>query len=204
MATPATKPSDLDIINEAPDASDEVSGVPIEIQQALLSIIKKFDTEDRPVRDLQLRYWKKLDYFWKGIQYIYWSEVAKDWKAIQDAYMTDPDYDPTLFAKVINYYRAHGESIISAMAAGLPYVRFFPDDADNPDDVMTAKAFGQIEELVQKHNDGQNILLKILYCLYNSSFAAVYNRHLYDKDYGTVKGAGEIQFGEGEPELSQK
>lgn len=158
-----------------------------EVQGALKTIILQLEKEDKPVRDLQIRYWKKLDYFWKGIQYIYWSEVAKDWKSIQDAFMSDPDYDPTLFAKVINFYRAHGESIIAALSTGLPYVRFYPDDADDPDDVMTAKAFDKISELIQKHNKGEQILLKALYCMYNSGFAAAYNRHVWDKDYGTIQ-----------------
>lgn len=173
-----------------PTESNDAQELDEELQKGLLTVIQLHELEDQPVRDIQLRLLKKYDYYWKGVQAIFWSDIARDWQNLTGGTDSDnndaQDVDPAIFTKIINIYRAHGEAIISALSAGLPYVRFFPDDADNPDDVITAKAYNKIAQLVQKHNKAEMLFLKALYYLYNGYFAAAFNMHYKDREFGTT------------------
>jgi hypothetical protein len=163
-----------------------------DVLDALLRIKDKLCVPERTVREAFVRKLKKLECYWNNLQYIYWDAIARDYRDYQDRSsqaFEDPqaDTDVQAIAKVINIYKAHGQAWISAIAAGIPFVRFFPDDADNPSDVETAKAYSKISELIQRHNQADVFFLRALYLLYNTGVVFAYNERKTSKDFGTTK-----------------
>lgn len=150
------------------------------------------EREDSWVRKQQIRQWKKAERFWHGLQYIYWSETAQDWLSpVNTRFDTDSgenreDAQGPFYDYVINIYKAYGESIIAALAAQIPAVRFPPDDADNDDDVQTSKVYGNISDLIQRHNKAKIVMLQILLCMWNQGFVAIYSAPKADKAFGTI------------------
>ena len=161
-----------------------------ELHQTLVRIGEDFDQEDESFRTGQVRELKKNLLFWEGAQRLFWSENEDSWvnanglmtPADRSRYGLDGNSD-----RVINIYRPHGESIVAAMSVGTPVVQFFPEDADNPDDITAAKAYSKIATILHKHNRGQLLFIKALFILYNQGLVAGYNyTHRSDK-YGTYE-----------------
>lgn len=168
-----------------------------DLQVALKSIIDGFEIEDRPVRERQIRIWKKLEFMWAGFTRIYWDEVAHDWRVFDDY----DDNDSSYYDKEINVFRAYLESIIAALSSTVPGIKCYPDDADNPSDVLTAKGGSKIAELVYDHIDAPLLWCRALwvYCL--QGMVAAYNYTAEDSDYGTVE-VGKYEDKEEEVDVS--
>jgi hypothetical protein len=135
-----------------------------ELQRALKSIADEFDLDERPVRERQIRQWKKLWFYWCGFTRIWWDDVAHDWRVYDDA-----NYDTNgmgYYDKPINIFRAYLESIIAALSSTVPAIKCIPDDANSTADVLTAKGGTKIAELIYKHNDAPLLWAKALwiYC----------------------------------------
>lgn len=189
--------SDQDV-NYTPSAGTPIEGeenlnpeISEELQGALLNLRRKFDIEDRSVRNIQIRISKKLEEYFKGIQVLFWDDLASDWRSPQFASSgnlspnANIDADLGIYPKIVNIYRAYGESIIAALTTGLPYVRFYPEDADNSDDITTGKAFSRVAEKIENDNKAQLLFIKALYILFNQYFVAFYNYAHEDEAYGT-------------------
>ena len=116
-------------------------------KRLLKHIVDHFDDEDRAVRDRQIRQWRRLKLLWENIQHTYYSEVAHDWR-IPETERAGEDSDQGYYDKPVNVYRAYLESIIAALSVTVPPITCYPDDAENPLDVATAKAGDKIAELV--------------------------------------------------------
>jgi len=158
-------------------------------QAAVLSCVTMLEHDDQAIRERQIRVYKKAEEYWRLNQYIYWSEVALDYKNVtnfQEPSGNDDDNE-SVAPKTFAIYRAYGESVIAAMAATIPTVLFFPDDADNPDDINTAKTYSLISELVQRHSRAPLIFIHILTLLYNQGLVATYTSWNDDEKYGTIK-----------------
>lgn len=165
------------------------SGIPKDIETDLLTCYNFYNREDRATREIMVAFWRKLENYFNGIQRIFWDYSISDWRRVP---LTDDDkatslIDPTLYDKIINIYRAHGESLIAALSIKLPNVVFYPDDADVTEDIDTAKAYSKIAELVTKHNDGILIFIKALFILFNQGVVAAYIYNRESTEYGTVK-----------------
>src|SRR5258708_12561417 len=139
-----------------------------EMQIALRACVTMLERDDQYIRERNIRTWKKAEEYWRLNQYIYWSEIALDYRNIQN--FQEPtgndDDNEQVPPKTFPIYRAYGESIIAAMAAAIPTVLYFPDDADNPDDINTAKAYSLITELIQHHPKTPLLFILILTHLY--------------------------------------
>lgn len=157
-------------------------------QTAIRACVTMLEKDDQYIRERNIRTWKKAEEYWRLNQYIYWSEVALDYRNIQN--FQEPtgndDDNEQLPPKTFPIYRAYGESIIAAMAATIPTVLFFPDDADNPDDINTAKSYSLISELVQRHTKAPLLFIHILALLYNQGLVATYVSWDDDKRHGTI------------------
>jgi hypothetical protein len=167
--------------------------LPDELQRALLDIVHKQEEQDAYIRKQQIRLWKKYDRFWHGVQYIWWSETQQDWLSPLDTRWDNSDSsnregaEGPFYDYVVNIYKAHGESIIAALAAQIPTVRFPPDDADNEDDLVTSKVYAKIADLIQRHNQSKMVLLAALLALWNQGLVAAYHAPRADKAFGNVK-----------------
>ena len=104
----------------------------------LKQIVDHFDDEDRGVRDRQIRTWRRLKLMWENVQHAYYSEVAHDWR-IPETERTGDESDQGYYDKPVNVYRAYLESIIAALSVTVPPITCYPDDADNPLDITTAR-----------------------------------------------------------------
>jgi hypothetical protein len=153
------------------------------IQDLLKQVVDHFDREDRPVRERQIRLWKRLKYYWGGFEKIYWSEIAHDWRVFDE--QSAGNNDAAYYDKPINVFRAYLESIIAALSVTVPGVTCFPDDADNPLDLSTAKAGDKICELIYRHNDVALLWLHALYIYCTEGLIAAYSYSKEDESYGT-------------------
>ncbi len=165
--------------------------LPQRLQDALAEIIRQVEQEDDNVRKQQIRQWKKNDRFWHGIQYIFWSETQQDWIAPINTRWDDltsnrEEAEGPFYDYVVNIYKAHGESIIAALSAQVPAVRFPPDDANNEDDLQTAKTYDKVADLIQRHNQSKMIILQALLALWNQGLVFAYHAPKADKAFGNV------------------
>lgn len=160
-----------------------------DIAKWLSEIIDHLDKHDKFARDTQIKKWRKQMLYWDSVQYVWWSDFAFDWRTPEQVREEDPasDLDPALYAKIINIYRAYGEVIIAAMSSALPTVPFVPDNAENPDDISTAKAYTKIGMLIQKHNFAELLFMKALYILYNQGVVFGYNENRASGKYGVYE-----------------
>lgn len=157
-----------------------------QVQRDLKTIIDHFYEADRPTRERQIREWKKLEYYWSGIQRVYWDDLAHDWR-VYDQQNEYGDNQAGHYDKPVNVYRAYLESIIAALSATVPLVKCYPDDADNVNDILTAKGGTKIAKLVYDHIDADLLWIKALYTFCNQGMVAAYNYSAEDEEYGTVE-----------------
>jgi hypothetical protein len=150
----------------------------------LKQIVDHFDDEDRAVRDRQIRQWRRLKLLWENIQHVYYSEVAHDWR-IPESERGGEDTDQGYYDKPVNIFRAYLESIIAALSVTVPSVTCYPDDADNPLDVTTAKAGDKIGELLFRHNDMPLFWLHALFIFCTEGMTACYTYPKESEEYGT-------------------
>ena len=165
-----------------------------EEKDALKDICKDCDKEDHEIRKSMIRQWKKAEEFWHGVQYLFWSSTDNSWRSPADLAYDDNTLDNEIadeigsFSdKVIDIYKAHGESIIAALSAQIPALRFLPDDADDSADTLTAKTYNKIADLVQRHNKAKLVFLRALFFLANNGVVASYRYKDSDFAYGSYK-----------------
>lgn len=168
-------------------AEEKVKLPPEEVQRALKSVIDLFDAEDVQVRERQVRSWRRYKYLWEGFTRIWYSEVAHDWRIWDEAAYADSNLDQQFYDKPVNIFRAYLESIIAALSISIPAIKCYPDDADNPLDLLTAKAGDQIAELIYRHNDVSLLWLHALFIFCTEGMTACYSYPKTSEDYGTYK-----------------
>lgn len=190
-------PSEGDQINSDVDepqnnTQEEGDILPDEVVTALKSMIDEFDVLEQPVRERMVRYWKRCELFWKGIQNIYWDWTARDYRRLSvveedfnKGYEPQEELDYYYQDKIVNIYRAHGESVISALSQDIPAVIFPPDDANVIEDVQTSKGYSKAAELLQKCNKADMLLMQAIFTLWNQGLVGAYNYNCADEEYGT-------------------
>jgi len=148
----------------------------------LKQIIDHIDLEDRASRERQLRVWRRLKLLWEGYSRTWYSETAHDWRVWdeQDQSNTDQEY----YDKPINIFRAYLESIIAALSVLVPPIKCYPDDADNPLDIATAKAGDKVAQLIYRHNDVTLLWIHALFVYCTEGMVSCYHRPECDKEYG--------------------
>jgi hypothetical protein len=157
-----------------------------EEHKLFISTRDTFYLEDQNFREQHLRKLKKADLYWEGEQRIFWNEQEDDYQSISTLTSQDWDrYGLSGFDRVINIYRPLGESVIAALTIELPNVKFFPDDADNPNHVQTARSYSLIVDLIQRHVQAPLLLIKALTVAYNQGLIATYSYLHQDARYGS-------------------
>ena len=140
-----------------------------------------------------IRQLKKNEEFWHGVQYLFWNEQEETWKSPADVgwsdsdEMQDSDQIGSFSDKVVDIFRAHGEAIVAALSAQIPNIRFIPDDADEINDVLTARTKSKIADLVSRHNKVKLVFLRALFYLAIHGTVASYRYKDSDFKYGSYK-----------------
>lgn len=164
------------------DSEAEDDTVSDEVKTALKTILQECEREDEDIRITELRNWRQLQLYAKGLQDIYWDEVATDWRSFN----ADDDNVEVGPSRNINIFRAHMESVVAALSVKVPTTIFFPDDADNPDDCNTAEAYSAISDLIQKHNKSPLEVIQILYIMWTQGTVFAYNYYKTDPKFGSI------------------
>lgn len=155
-----------------------------EIQALLKTVVESCDSEDRAVRERQLRTWRRLKLLWEGYSNVWWNEVAHDWRIWTIQQDDNSDGDQAAYDKPVNIFRAYLESIIAALSVTVPQIKCYPDDADNVLDLSTARGGDKIYELIFRHNNLQLLWLHALFIFCTEGMVAGYNYEKKDKKYG--------------------
>lgn len=158
-----------------------------EVSRLLQTIVEKFENEDRPTRERQLRQYRKLKLYWNNMSRIYWSETARDYRIASNIDTTDADIQQAYYDRPMNVFRAFLETIIAALSVHVPTVNCVPDDADNPLDLATAKAGNIISEQIYRHNNAILIWLEALYTWCTEGLVGCYQYVKEDESYGTYE-----------------
>lgn len=159
------------------------------IKDALLAILDGVEHEDEYLRLQQMREFKKHNLFWHGFQYLFWSDQDMDWRIpTHEEFEEVSGREETkwIFDYVINHFKAHGESIIAALSADIPDVRFGPRDAADPSDRRAVDAASYAADLIEKWNRAKQLIINALFYLCTEGFVASYTYNKKDESYGTV------------------
>lgn len=162
-------------------SKSELVDLDVDLVDVVLQIGQEYDKEDRLEREERRPLWMKLENYFNGLQRIYWNMVAKDWRLVdEESHTAGRSYD-----RIVNMFRAHGESIIAALSIKTPSAIFYPDDADVDEDVTTAKICVKIKENIERQNHAQLLTIKsfLIFWCQGTVFAYIYNRK--DSKYGT-------------------
>lgn len=178
--------SSTDIVNQIEEDIDHE-----EKEKQLWTLVNNYETQDQAERDYWLRRIKKNFLFWDGKQRLYWSYMAGDWRQIPangqmggvDSSLFDRYYDDN--DRVVNIYKAHGETIISAASGSVPSVNFFPEDADDPSDIESANTHTRISDKIQLDNDAENLCVQGFSILWKQGVIFGYNYYDENFNYGT-------------------
>lgn len=161
-----------------------------ELQDSLKNIVDICEREDKESYDRLKRIWRRNEMFWAGLQYLFWNGAEGRWNTIDDVNLADDELADQLgshYDFVVDIFKAHGESIISALASQIPSLRHLPDDADNQEDVQTARTYNKIGDLIQRHNKAKLIFLQALFFMYVNGIVASYRYKDSDSKYGEYK-----------------
>jgi hypothetical protein len=187
---PEALESDTDISaqtpTEEPGAEEQnlnANGLTDGEQRCILSLFENYRNEEKDIREMRIAFWKKLENYFDGIQNIFFDYGARDWRRLD---VESPLFDPNLYDKIVNIYRAHGESLIAALSIRLPRAIFYPEDSDVVEDIDTAKACNDIKEIIEKDNNGVLLFVKALYFLWNQGVACAYIYNRASNEFGTV------------------
>jgi len=156
-------------------------------EDELSLIFEEFWKEDIDVRQQSLMKWRRLKLFWNNITNVWYDAVAHDWRIWNAENANGGNYDGSqdFYDNRVNVFRAYLESIIAALSVTVPPVKCYPDDAENSDDIETAKAGDRISELIYRHNDVSLLWLHSLYIYMTEGFVAAHTAADINKEYGT-------------------
>lgn len=131
--------------------------------------------------------WKRAEYYWNDIQDIFLRADTGEWSTY------DEEDGETVYDaiednnKIVNNYRAEGESIIAAATIGNLSIRFFPENADNPIDLDKARSFSDKSDYVQRVNNIKELRRKAFKIRWNQGLVASYCHFKKDKKrFGSV------------------
>lgn len=150
----------------------------------LKKIVDDYWKEDSAVRERQIRMYRHLKLLWDGFSRVWWDDTAHDWRVWDNTTISD-DGDQDYYDKPINVFRAYLETIIAALSVVVPPIKCFPDDADNPLDLLTAKAGDKIAQLIYRHNNVNILWLQSLFIYVTEGAVSCYTYPKESHDYGT-------------------
>ena len=160
------------------------------VKTALLALLESIEKEDEPTWLMHCQQYKRNNLFWHGFQYIFWSDIDNDWRIPtheEFEELSSREEVHYMFDYVVNVFKAHGESIIAALSADIPDVRFGPRDAQDPDDYRAVEAADACVELIQKWNRAKLTIINSLFYLATEGFLASYTYNKKDPQFGQVQ-----------------
>src|SRR5512146_728200 len=173
-------------LSEAERKKDEdqelLPGLTPDLETKLIQLAVEFEQESYGTWRFLYRNFLEAESFWKDLQYGYFdysSDVYRlpsfqDWRRIDDSV--------TQFQFVTNLYRAFGWTILSILGQKVPNVVFLPEDYQNEDDVIAARAASDVVPLIERNNDVPVLNMRTIYYLYCDGIVGGYVRYVVDGD----------------------
>jgi hypothetical protein len=168
---------------------DDKSKVPELERKALLALKDHYEEKDRETHEAVAKDCAKYERYWRGMQDLVWDPIGKEWVSaagVLRSSISKAEFEDAALEKVINIYRSYGESVIAALANTTPAVRFFPDNAEDPADIATSKAYINLADKICRDNDSDLLFVKALFTMWNQHFVAGYNTHAWDEKFGSI------------------
>ena len=181
-------------IGDSVDLTDEE-------KTALRNLRDTITEPDNEIREKMTPIWQMYENYWRGIQDVIYDVDSQSFLSAAGVLKSAGELEDTYIgSKIVNTYRARGESIAAAISTGTPQVKFFPEDADDPQDINTAKAYSKASEYIAEDNESKLLHLKAIYTRWNQPFVAYYNTYVYDEEYGTLE---KREYGSSEQEMTE-
>ncbi|MGH9505578.1 MAG: hypothetical protein ACRD13_01525, partial [Terriglobales bacterium] len=164
-----------------PQSPAVVPSVPDEVKNALREMVRGYELESDVVRRHEVRKWREAEEFWRGNQHIAWSERNGRWELPEDVGPGASGQPAGSHAQYnMNFYRAWGMSIISALTASAPKVQYLPESAESEQDVATAKAASKVVDYISRNNPMDRLRLEQAHALWTQGIWAAYVRFVVD------------------------
>jgi hypothetical protein len=177
--------------------------LPERLQSALRRLVLQFSSESDHARRTEIRRIKQAHQFWRGMQYLWWSERDQNWHLPFEQKSTEQTSleDMPRYEFVTNIYQAFGLSIIAVLSQDVPRVRFFPQSAQQEEDVAAAKAATEVSGLVERNNRVGNLIVEEAFHLWTGGKTGAYVRYVVDgQRFGfhpeSQMGARQVKLGE--------
>jgi hypothetical protein len=174
---------------DKPDYGEGMSQLPEELKQALLDLLDHYEDMNRVPRRAFVKNALEAHCFSRGEQYIGWNENAGQWgfpsqaggsTGLSSAGFGDPNSGVSSY--VINRYQAYERSFIAIIVGNRPTEKFFPESADNPQDVKAAEtADGALRYYEQENPIHQQQVDEAL-AMWNDGMYGAYTRYAVDGD----------------------
>jgi hypothetical protein len=197
-------------------SEEDESGFTEEEKEGILSdLANKACQRDLTSYRLEIRDCWKARYFWRGNQYLLPGKNGA-WVLPQMILVGGQSYDD--HNQETNIYLAFGDTIIAALTAGTPSVRFEPDDPTNPADVQAADSSDGARRLIERANNMIVVQEDIARFLWTDARCCIYTHYVLDAqrfgyqqeendedeleylpEKGEKAGEKEIQIDRGEP-----
>lgn len=157
------------------------------ISVLLKSVVDIYEGQDKQERSFRVREWKELELMFRGFQRLIYDEVSKDFVTPEGLLKRaqEEGINPKIYDRVVNIYKAHLESIIAAVTSAYPTTRFFPEDAEEPLDITTAKEYSKIAEKLERDNTMKLQFIYAMFLMFNQGVVFAYNYNHASKEYGT-------------------
>ena len=162
-----------------------------EVVAALQMLVLEYRTEGIVGRRHEIRRIKKNRLFWQQQQYTTgWDADQQDWQMPANfssgggsGLRTDEDEEAEAggrYQYVTNFYVGYGDSFISAFSSDVPTIHWYPQNAQDPTDIATAKAASEIEDLIQEQNQVDRLLQKVALCMWTDGKLGAFVRYVSD------------------------
>jgi len=179
--------------NQAIDLTDPESQDPnqSDIDQLagnVKSLIDMIEHREVEVRRFKTAVWRRNELMYRGIQRLFWDEGSTSYRSassLTSQEMESLNMENEKLDGIINIVKAHVDSIVGALSSAIPTTRFFPRDADDPSDLMTARAFTKVADFVEKTNLAPMLLIEALHILSTEDFVAGFVHWKKSEKYGT-------------------
>jgi len=159
-----------------------------EEKTALRYIFQTITKPDDDIREKMVPIWQMYENYWRGLQDVVYDPDLREFRSATGVIRAAGELEDTYIgSKIVNVYKAHGESIASAISSETPKVRFYPEDAEDPQDITTAKTYSIASEYIADDNEARLLHLRAVYTRWNQPFVAYYNTYIYDEKFGTIE-----------------